>query len=740
MEPTKKRRWRWMSLTMLIVVGASAFWWFWAADRVESMETTTGAQLKFRANGELFEVYQNQKWQPFFAKGVNLGASLPGHYPGELPITREDYMRWFAMIDEMGANVIRVYTIHSPVFYEALVDYNQRKEGDPLYLMQGIWSPEELLIEKKDAYLPEIREEFRQEIKDAVGAVYGDITLPEKSGKASGTYRANAGKYLIGWHTGTEWDPVMVRNTNRLHQKVAPYQGKYFHATSNATAFETWIAEMVDTVAMEESIYGWQHPMTFTNWVTTDPLSHPGEPIHHEDLVSVDPTHIEPTQWEAGYFASYHVYPYYPDFFRYDTTLQQLKNDAGQIDTYKAYLRKLKQYHKNMPIMVTEFGVPASVGVAHLGNLGRNQGGHSEKQQGEIDVELLQEIHQEGYAGAIVFVWQDEWFKKTWNTMRFELPEDRRSLWINVLTNESLFGVLGMYPNKEGVLTIDGNRTDWDQLVPEEKQRLDVQVPGVDEIWMTHDEGYVYFLAQLKEEFDPAKQQLYVGVDTLPGGNKHAAQLPGLTLDEGLETLIALGKADESQIQIAANYDFHARLYGKRYGMLTVKEAEKKDNSGIFKPWKLAVSMEMEPPDSKKYYPLEEVEVGKLIRGTTDAQDPQYDSRTAWQAKGKVVELRVPWMLLGFTDPSSLSVMSYEDDGKSFTTKKTKGIRILPLLVDTATKQVVGQNAYAVTKLPMYTWQGWEQVGYHERKKQSYSILKKAFHEIEAPVKIETQP
>lgn len=740
MEPTKKRRWRWMSLTMLIVVGASAFWWFWAADRVESMETTTGAQLKFRANGELFEVYQNQKWQPFFAKGVNLGASLPGHYPGELPITREDYMRWFAMIDEMGANVIRVYTIHSPVFYEALVDYNQRKEGDPLYLMQGIWSPEELLIEKKDAYLPEIREEFRQEIKDAVGAVYGDITLPEKSGKASGTYRANAGKYLIGWHTGTEWDPVMVRNTNRLHQKVAPYQGKYFHATSNATAFETWIAEMVDTVAMEESKYGWQHPMTFTNWVTTDPLSHPGEPIHHEDLVSVDPTHIEPTQWEAGYFASYHVYPYYPDFFRYDTTLQQLKNDAGQIDTYKAYLRKLKQYHKNMPIMVTEFGVPASVGVAHLGNLGRNQGGHSEKQQGDVDVELLQEIHQEGYAGAIVFVWQDEWFKKTWNTMRFELPEDRRSLWINVLTNESLFGVLGMYPNKEGVLTIDGNRTDWDQLVPEEKQRLDVQVPGVDEIWMTHDEGYVYFLAQLKEEFDPAKQQLYVGVDTLPGGNKHAEQLPGLTLDEGLETLIALGKADESQIQIAANYDFHARLYGKRYGMLTVKEAEKKDNSGIFKPWKLAVSLEMEPPDSKKYYPLEEVEVGKLIRGTTDAQDPQYDSRTAWQAKGKVVELRVPWMLLGFTDPSSLSVMSYEDDGKSFTTKKTKGIRILPLLVDTATKQVVGQNAYAVTKLPMYTWQGWEQVGYHERKKQSYSILKKAFHEIEAPVKIETQP
>ncbi|TGV06241.1 hypothetical protein EN829_053615, partial [Mesorhizobium sp. M00.F.Ca.ET.186.01.1.1] len=212
MEPKKNRRKRWASLMALMVIGASAVWWFWDADRVESMETTSGIQIKFRTEGDQLQVFQAEKWRPFFAKGVNLGASLPGHYPGELPIQKEDYLRWFAMIDEMGANVIRVYTIHPPAFYEALVEFNRSKAGSPLYLMQGIWSPEELLIEKKDAYLPEIREQFRQEIKDAVGAVYGEVTLPEKSGKASGKYAANAGKYLIGWHTGTEWDPVMVQN------------------------------------------------------------------------------------------------------------------------------------------------------------------------------------------------------------------------------------------------------------------------------------------------------------------------------------------------------------------------------------------------------------------------------------------------------------------------------------------------------------------------------------------------
>ncbi|MGO0060092.1 hypothetical protein ACTID9_08805 [Brevibacillus fluminis] len=723
-----------MSLLAAVVAGAGFLTWYWQPPPVESMQTTDGVKLKFRTQGDQIEIYQNQTWQPFFAKGMNLGASLPGHYPGELPMTKEDYLRWFAMMDEMGVNVIRIYTIHSPVFYEALVEFNRKKQGEPLYFMQGIWSPEEKLAEKKDAYLPEIRQEFHQEIADAVGAVYGKITIPAKPGKASGTYRANAGPYLLGWHTGTEWDPVMVQKTNKLHQKDALPPGTHFQGTKQATPFEKWLAEMVDDVATQESQYGWQHPMTFTNWVTTDPLSHPGEPILQEDLVSVDPTHIQATNWQAGFFASYHVYPYYPDFFRYDKTLQTVKNKNGQIDTYKAYLQKLKAYHKNMPVMVTEFGVPASWGTAHLGNLGRDQGGHSEKEQGQIDADLLKEIHEEGYAGAILFVWQDEWFKKTWNTMKYELPEDRRAFWINVLTNESVFGVLGMYPGKEDALAIDGDVRDWDKLKPEEKQRLAIQMPGVKEMWMTHDEGYVYVMTKLDHAFTPAAETLYLGVDTLPGGNRHAAELGGHTLDEGLDTLIELGSDKESSVRIASNYDFFTRLYGKRYGMLQVPPQEQQDNSGIFNPWKLAVGLEMEPPDSKAYHPLEAVNAGQLVRGTSNPHDPAYNSLTAWQAKGDTVEIRIPWMLLGFTDPSSLQVMSYQDAGKTFRTETTKGIRLLPWIVERKGKSVVGlgpdTTVVPVSKLPRYTWQPWEQVHYVERKKQSYDIMQKAFGEI----------
>ena len=87
-----------------------------------------------------------------------------------------------------------------------------------------------------------------------------------------------------------------------------------------------------------------------------------------------------------------------------------------------------------------------------------------------MNVSLTQDIYDEGYSGAILFMWQDEWFKKTWNTMPFEIPADRRAFWLNVLTNEKMFGVLAMQPGKAEQITIDGDLTDWDK-VPEGKSK-----------------------------------------------------------------------------------------------------------------------------------------------------------------------------------------------------------------------------------------------------------------------------
>ncbi|MDF2724701.1 MAG: hypothetical protein K0Q59_4376 [Paenibacillus sp.] len=727
-----------LSLTLILVLLIGYFGWQHfrplnaEGTLVKSARLDDGTNVKFRTQGDKIELYDGQGWQSFFAKGVNIGATVPGHDPGELSIDKQTFLRWFAQIQELGANVIRIYTIHEPVFYEALVEFNEAHPDSPLYFIQGVWSPESQMIKTHDALSPLVTKAFKKEIIYAVGAVYGDANIPKEAGKAHGRYKTNAGPYLLGWSIGTEWDPALVEATDRAHQGMEPFQGNHFKATVGATPFENMLAEMLDTLAAFETRQGWQHPYAFTNWVSTDPLEHPGEIDRAEDWVSVDPMHVEPVNWQAGYFASFHAYPYYPEFFRSDETIRNVINDKGEIDTYKAYLRLLKEHHKDVPILVTEFGVPASLGIGHITGLGRNQGGHTEEEQGVIDADLLHEIAQENYAGAILFMWQDEWFKRTWNTQDFEQPVDRRKYWLNVLTNEKLFGLVGMYSSKDGPLLIDGKLDDWEKI--KDKKKYDSGVPGWNAMWVTHDEAYVYIAAELDSEFDPEKQMMYIGADTMEGGNRHAMELGDRTLGEGLETLVAIGKTLDSEVRIASNYDFTTRLWGTVNGMAPVEEEEMKDDSGVFKPWRLIVDMEFSPPAAKYYRPYKDVPAGQLRRGTTDPSSPDYNSLTMWQAQGNVVEMRIPWMLLGFADPSSLRAVNYlEKDGK-LQNQKVDGIRLVPWIVDRATNQVIGlgdgSDPVELSKMPKYKWKPWNSVQYQERLKKSYSIMQKAFHNI----------
>jgi hypothetical protein len=77
---------------------------------------------------------------------------------------------------EMNVDVVRVYTILDPEFYHAFRDFNSTWK-DPLWLIQGVWSPEEELIgtdqEGRDAYDPKTTAPFRQELRDAARVVHG---------------------------------------------------------------------------------------------------------------------------------------------------------------------------------------------------------------------------------------------------------------------------------------------------------------------------------------------------------------------------------------------------------------------------------------------------------------------------------------------------------------------------------------------------------------------------------------
>ena len=283
-----------------------------------SRRGSAGLQLPGRVRGNFLELSTADKgFQPRFWPGVNLGSTVPGRFPGELAQTRADYRRWLPQMAALGTRALRVYTILPPSFYEELRRYNLAHPAAPVYVIHGAWIPEDRFMETGNAYDPEVQREFTQELTDVVSVVHGDADLPKRRGHGSGRYRADISQWLLAWSIGVEWDPLAVRRTLKLNPNVPAYQGRYITTSGKPNAMESWIASHLDHVARLEAKRGWSRPITFTNWLTADPLRHPSEPSIQEDLVSIDAMQMRATpRWPAGFFASYHVYPYYPEFLR----------------------------------------------------------------------------------------------------------------------------------------------------------------------------------------------------------------------------------------------------------------------------------------------------------------------------------------------------------------------------------------------------------------------------------------
>jgi hypothetical protein len=111
--------------------------------REKLQQLSAQADYYFRADGDYFKFldygYQESKphWETFLMKGVNMGVALPGKFPAEFAMSFDQYMQWFQQIGLMNANIIRVYTILPPEFYEAFAQYNLHNQDQPLYLLHG---------------------------------------------------------------------------------------------------------------------------------------------------------------------------------------------------------------------------------------------------------------------------------------------------------------------------------------------------------------------------------------------------------------------------------------------------------------------------------------------------------------------------------------------------------------------------------------------------------------------------
>lgn len=674
-----------------------------------------GLSYNARLNKDRYEVLVDGKWQSITIKGVNIGMARPGVFPGEAGISEEEYARWFEYIGEMGANTIRVYTLHPPGFYKALKKYNETHEN-PLYVFHGVWIDEEPLEEALDVY-GEPTEQFQTEIARIIDVIHGNATIEQKPGHAYGNYTADISPYVIGWMLGIEWYPYMVEGTNEKHAGKAQHDGQYF-STKDAAPFEIWLAEQLEyTAHYEADNYGWIRPFSFTNWVTTDLLDHPYEPSEQEDYASVNPNviYVENEAESVGQFASYHVYPYYPDFLNYTPKYVNYKDFRGEKNNYAGYLNDLHAAHR-LPVLISEFGIPASRGLTHVNPFGWNQGFMAEDEQGKILVRLYEDILNEDMLGGLVFTWQDEWFKRTWNTMDLDNP-DQRPYWSNAQTNEQQFGILSFDRLKKKV---DGDTSDWFGQEPLYKSDSEIEKMYVDS-----DERYLYLRLDMNQTQFNKDYYPVIYLDTLAGqGN---TTYNGQKLPAEADFIIELKGDEESRVRVDAYYDMYQYIYGHQLNMIDFK-GQRQKNTGQFNNIYFALNKEMTIPILNKHYDFVSYETGKLRRGNANPASDQYDSLADYQINETdgVIEVRIPWLMLNITDPSRREAWSDLYANEELSYEIIKGIGIGAIIM----KDGKGGARLPANEVSRYKWDTWTFPESKERLKESYYILKEKFQSV----------
>ena len=710
-----------------------------------------------RTGNRIFEIPSAGGWRPFWIKGVNIGAALPGKHPSEFPPDDGTYDTWLELAADMAANTVRVYTIHPPHFYRALADWNRRHPDRVLRLIQGVWTelPPGKLSEQYDNRT--WRNEFRVEGRRVVDLLHGHAAIDPRPGHASGRYAADVSSWVLAYIIGREWEPYSVVEYARLHPDRTAFRGRFVEIGSGNPA-EVWLAEECDfLLSYEAERYNTIRPIAYTNWPTLDPLHHPTESTLDEearlrkwklpeppkefdnDAIGLDAVKMRATAGNpAGTFASYHAYPYYPDFMVLDPGYAQARSPEGP-STYYGYLRELVEHHGAMPVVISEYGVPSSRGIAHVQPQGWNHGGHSETEQARIDARLTRDIHASGAAGAVLFAIIDEWFKKNWVVIDFENPLERNRLWLNPLDAEQNYGILAMRPGlKDSGVVIDGKGDDWAENTTRWRARAN-QDPAspltIRSFRASSDEAYVYLRLDVGT-LDWTRARYLIGIDTYRR-DLGSRRLPhtGTLCPTGLEFAVDLTGPSSSQVLVDQPYNL--------YRTVPVRGSDPPLSVQVYnRPWQSVAH------DDLRWDSLM-VETNRLRIGRDGTVYPprhysrnrllfarQRDNSLAdWYADpaGGLIEIRLPWGMLHVLDPSSGVVLHGMDGDKMPAGVRTEGFRFVlqSYRPDGSAGMTIG-CADGGDPLP-WTWTRWEEPTWHQERKPLFAAMQAVFRALGGP-------
>lgn len=725
-------------------------------------------QMLYRTHGEFFQALQGGEWQTVYLTGVNLGPARPGEFPSTASRDFGTYYGWFQDIGAMNANTIRVYSVLPPAFYQALKEYN-RTARSPLWLIHEVWIHDQT----RDLFDPESKRQFEQEVKNVVDLLHGQADIPCRPGANCGIYTADVSRYVIGLAIGREIEPVLALRTNRLHPKKTSYAGRYV-SLPEGNPSEAWFAEECDfAIGYELERYNTQQPVTVVNWPPLDPLSHPteatyakelefrkrdGEPVNETapeemndaDVVTLDVTRFQRgPEFSAGLFALYHVYQHWPDFLLHESSYAQAQDDKG-VNRYLGYLRELKKVHRGFPLLIGEYGLSTSLGVAHLNPQGWNNGGFTEQGQAELLVRFTRNIRDTGYAGGLVFEWQDEWFKRVHDfyTADFKAPPDRTPLWDNQLDPEEHFGIVAHEPATT-VPLLRGDPADWQPARVLYSRTAGAAGAGpINTVYAMTDSAYLYLRIDVDAPAGLAWKQwkYWIALNTLPGqAGSRTLPYPGPRVESGANFLAQLDGPGKARLLVAENYNPNHRIVIPRRHPLPrlVRKAgmnvELVDEAR-FEEIVIEANLPRYGRDGQ-WFPPQNFNRSSLPYGTAERGKPGYSNHALWRSDKKtgMIEVRIPWGLLFVTDPSSLQAFAGTDAQWRVKLRATPGVSVAVFALRAGSPGPLGGSFPEVVwgrvkeEPAIFTWDPWQKVEFRSYLKQGYYSLQREWERMQQP-------
>jgi len=643
------------------------------------------SELPFKTQSDHIAIFTDPSYRPLILKGINLGASTPGTFPGEIAyaIPAKMYEDWINRIGEAGFNSIRIYTLHPPVFYEKLANYNNRHPDDPILLFQGVWLEEVASRSDPSNYDLFLKEpSFLTEAEEVIDCIHGNRNIAFRPGKAYGSYLTDVSRWTAGFIIGREIDSYEVEKTNSFHPESTSYAGNQFSITAGS-ATDVFVTRMLDRCVEYEALhYSVRRPISISSWPTLDPLTHPTEIHTDEDKASFNIAQITGKNLNAGLFATYHAYSYYPNFISEQPSYQSFSDNQGP-NSYLGYITDLRNHYAGIPLVIGEFGVPSSWGSAHQSFSSMHHGGYSEIEQGEKNMRQMHNIVDAGCAGGFMFSWMDEWFKPTWIVGYLEafgfFSDDvlisTRQLWHNLASPEQNFGLITFEES---------------DILPFVSYQRNNSSGPVRKIEATNDNSYFFLNIETVQNLS-AGDTVIIAFDTYSGAIGESRLTNGKQLINRSEFLLFMVLGNDTALHhVTQAYDMKGLTPRFNLSDPVVQKYRSTVTNGA--PWKLMQWINDE-------YAQTIQDIGSLPIENSADFTPGHRRAVAWNSSR--LKVRLPWTMLYFYDPTRMHVIdgatSY-DGGYSFliNSVKSDGIAVS-----------VYHKGTVTSTTDRYNWESW---------------------------------